>query len=615
MAVNRRFAVAPSLDKNILTINIYTIMKKNITIPALLLMLAMLMPLSASAYDFMVNNIYYNMNSDNTVGVTYKDSNLNTYSGSVTIPSKVSHEGVQYTVTAIGDHAFRNCPNLTGVTIPTTVKTIGYASFYLCPGLTSISIPNSVISIDTFAFRGCGLTEVTVPNSVTLLNSQAFQDCKSLKHATLSQGITMITAGLFYNCTALESIVIPEGVTAIYTYAFYNCTSLTDITFPSSVLVIDNEAFSNTPWFNNQPDGVVYAGKVAFTYKGQMPAGTHLTLRNDTRAIGPGAFQFQNNLVGITIPASVTFVGTSCLQSCDNLTTIQVASGNAVYDSRNNCNAIIEKATNTLIAGCGNSTIPTSVTAIGDYAFANCTSLHELNLHNQLTSIGEWAFLNCSSLTSLRVPASLTHVEGSAFAACDQIATITVNSNNPVYDSRDNCNAIIEKASNTLVVGCRNSVIPYGITAIGDNAFQQQYYLTHITIPATVNTIGRSSFMYTDRLLNVICEATTPPSILASSFYYINNEDGVLYVPRASINAYSNDELWSRFLDIRAIEDLVNGDIDDDGELSINDVAWLIDFLLNGERYGLNLYNADADNDGSVDISDVSRFIDRLLTQ
>ena len=590
-------------------------MKKNITIPALLLMLAMLMPLSASAYDFMVNNIYYNMNSDNTVGVTYKDSNLNTYSGSVTIPSKVTHEGVQYTVTAIGDHAFRNCPNLTGVTIPTTVKTIGYASFYLCPGLTSISIPNSVISIDTFAFRGCGLTEVTVPNSVTLLNSQAFQDCKSLKHATLSQGITMITAGLFYNCTALESIVIPEGVTAIYTYAFYNCTSLTDITFPSSVLVIDNEAFSNTPWFNNQPDGVVYAGKVAFTYKGQMPAGTHLTLRNDTRAIGPGAFQFQNNLVGITIPASVTFVGTSCLQSCDNLTTIQVASGNAVYDSRNNCNAIIEKATNTLIAGCGNSTIPTSVTAIGDYAFANCTSLHELNLHNQLTSIGEWAFLNCSSLTSLRVPASLTHVEGSAFAACDQIATITVNSNNPVYDSRDNCNAIIEKASNTLVVGCHNSVIPYGITAIGDNAFQQQYYLTHITIPATVNTIGRSSFMYTDRLLNVICEATTPPSILASSFYYINNEDGVLYVPRASINAYSNDELWSRFLDIRAIEDLVNGDIDDDGELSINDVAWLIDFLLNGERYGLNLYNADADNDGSVDISDVSRFIDRLLTQ
>lgn len=615
MAANRRFAGVPSLDKNILTINIYTIMKKNITIPALLLMLAMLMPLSASAYDFMVNNIYYNMNSDNTVGVTYKDSNLNTYSGSVTIPSKVTHDGVQYTVTAIGDHAFRNCPNLTGVTIPTTVKTIGYASFYLCPGLTSISIPNSVISIESFAFRSSGLTEVTIPNSVTLLNSQAFQGCTSLHHATLPEGLTVITAGLFYQCTSLESITIPEGVVSISMYAFRDCTSLAEINIPSSTLDIDTEAFINTLWLDNQPDGVVYAGKVAFTYKGEMPNGTFLTLRNDTRSIGHGAFSYWSGLVGITIPASVVFVGTNSLAGCVNLTTIQVESGNSVYDSRNNCNAIIEKATNTLIAGCGNSTIPTSVTAIGDYAFANCTSLHELNLHNQLTSIGEWAFLNCSSLTSLRVPASLTHVGGSAFAACDQIATITVNSSNPVYDSRDNCNAIIEKASNTLVVGCRNSVIPYGITAIGDNAFQQQYYLTHITIPATVNTIGRSSFMYTDRLLNVICEATTPPSILASSFYYINNENGVLYVPRASINAYSNDEWWSRFLDIRAIEDLVNGDIDDDGELSINDIAWLIDFLLNGERYGLNLYNADADNDGSVDISDVSRFIDRLLTQ
>ncbi len=614
MAANRRFAGVPSLDKNILTINIYTIMKKNISIPALLLMLAMLMPLSASAYDFMVNNIYYNISGDNTVGVTYKDSNLNTYSGSVTIPSKVTHDGVQYTVTAIGDHAFRNCPNLTGVTIPTTVKTIGYASFYLCPGLTSISIPNSVTSIESFAFRSSGLTEVTIPNSVTLLNSQAFQGCTSLRHATLPEGLTVITAGLFYQCTSLESITIPEGVVSISMYAFRDCTSLAEINIPSSTLDIDTEAFINTLWLDNQPDGVVYAGKVAFTYKGEMPSGTFLTLRNDTRSIGHGAFSYWSGLVGITIPASVVFVGTSCLQSCDNLTTIQVASGNAVYDSRSNCNAIIEKATNTLIAGCGNSTIPTSVTAIGDYAFANCTSLHELNLHNQLTSIGEWAFLNCSSLTSLRVPASLTHVEGSAFAACDQIATITVNSNNPVYDSRDNCNAIIEKASNTLVVGCRNSVIPYGITAIGDNAFQQQYYLTHITIPATVNTIGRLSFMYTDRLKTVISEATTPPSSM-SSFYYETYEQGVLYVPRASINAYSNDEWWSHFLDIRAIEDLVNGDIDDDGELSINDVAMLIDYLLNGERYGLNLYNADADNDGSVDISDVSKFIDRLLTQ
>ena len=638
MAVNRRFAVAPSLDKNILTINIYTIMKKNIIIPALLSILSMMMPLSASAYDFLANGIYYNITSGNTVSVTYKDTGYNSYSGSVNIPSTVSYGGVQYTVTEIGRSSFRACPNLTSVNIPNTVTTIGYAAFYNSTGFTTVNIPNSVTTIEEYGFSNCyGLTDVTIPNSVTTIGSfafrscsslneinlpnsvsdlgaQVFQGCTTLKHATLPQGITAIGAGLFYQCSALESIVIPEGVTDINIYAFYDCTSLADITIPSSTLRIDSDAFTNTAWMDNQPNGVIYAGKVALTYKGLIPQGTNLTLRSDTRSIGDGALRYQSGLVGITIPASVVYIGRICVAGCNNLTSIKVASGNSVFDSRDNCNAIVETATNTLIAGCVTSTIPTSVTAIEMYAFYDCVYLENVNLHDQITSIGEQAFLGCD-LTSLNIPASVTEIGVAAFAGCENLSKITVASRNPVYDSRDNCNAIIETASNKLISGCQNSFIPNGITEIDDNAFYMHYHLTHVTIPASVTRIGVGSFQYIDDLKTVICEATTPIPITSSSFFHIAWEEGKLYVPRASINAYSNADWWSRFVDIRAIEDLVTGDIDDDGELSINDVAMLIDFLLTGNRYGLNLYNADADKDGSVDISDVSRLIDILLTQ
>lgn len=481
--------------------------------------------------------------------------------------------------------------------------------------MTAINIPNSVNTIEQFAFRGSGLIEVTIPNSVTQIYSQAFQACTSLKRATLPEGLTNISAGLFYQCSSLESIVIPEGVTDIFMYAFYDCTSLANINIPNATLYIDTDAFTNTPWLNNQPNGVVYAGKVAYTYKGTMPEGTYLTLKSDTRSIGTAAFRYQSSLVGITIPASVVYIGNQCISVCVNLSTIKVESGNTVYDSRENCNAIIETATNTLVAGCNNTVIPNSVTAIGKFAFIDCISLTDAQLHEQITTIGEQAYLGCEGLTQLRIPASVTNIENAAFAACNGVTKISVDSRNTVYDSRNSCNAIIQTSSNKLISGCQNTIIPNDVTVIDDFAFYMIYHLTHITIPASVNSIGKSAFQYADELKTVISESTTPPTITASTFYYTTYEQGTLYVPRASIDAYRNANYWNYFIDIRAIEDLIAGDINDDGELSISDVALLIDYLLTNNQYGINIYNADTDKNGSVDISDVSKLIDFLLTQ
>ena len=150
---------------------------------------------------------------------------------------------------------------------------------------------------------------------------------------------------------------------------------------------------------------------------------------------------------------------------------MSIKSSNTTYDSREDCNAIIETATNTLIAGCQNTIIPNSV-----------------------TSIGEWAFGECSFLTSITIPNSVTSIGASVFSSCDNLTSISVDKDNPIYDSRDNCNAIIETATNTLIAGCKSTEIPNSVTSIGEWAFYGCDKLTSITIPNSVTSIGDGVF-------------------------------------------------------------------------------------------------------------------------
>ena len=589
-------------------------MKKTFIYTTIWLILAMIVPLGASAYDFQVGNIYYKINGEGTVSVTYKDTNLNSYSGTVTIPATVSNNGVTYTVTEIGSSAFRASSGLVRVNLPSTMQTIGYASFYNCRALAYINIPNSVTYIDSFAFRQCtSLTEITIPGSIPYMGGQVFQGCTGLRQVTIQEGLTGLSAATFYQCSALESIVIPSTVTDIYMMCFADCTSLTDVTIPSTTTYIDSSAFDNTPWLNNQPDGVVYAGCIAYMYKGTMPAGTTITLRNGTVTMGTRLFDSQDGLVGLNIPASLAHIDASCVIDCQNLVSIKVASGNTTFDSRNNCNAIIETATNTLILGCNASQVPSSVTAIGTTAFTYCNGLSSTMLNDNITSIGDYAYSYCSGITRVEIPASLTSIGRGAFAGCTNATSVTVNSGNPVYDSRQGCNAIIETATNTLIAGFSKSFIPEGITAIGDYAFYWQYLLSSITIPASVTRIGDMAFYYMNNLETIVCEATTPPSISSAAFENNAILYATLYVPRASLETYQNTDVWNWIHSIRAIEDLVNGDVDGDGKVGISDVTALIDYILNNDSRELNLYNADCDKNRKVDIADVSEVIDMLL--
>ncbi len=218
--------------------------------------LALLTTPSLWAYDFEVNGIYYNITDfGKSVSVTYKNTDYNSYSGNVVIPSTVTYNSTTYSVIYIGEFAFSDCTGLTAVTIPNSVIFIDRNAFMNCNGLTSITIPNSVISIDRNAFM---------------------------------------------NCNGLTSITIPEGVTSIGDGAFYGCTGLTSITIPNSVTSIGGSAFSGTPWYNNQPDGVIYAGAILYKYKGTMPAGTNIAVKEGTISISDYAFSGCTGLTSIT---------------------------------------------------------------------------------------------------------------------------------------------------------------------------------------------------------------------------------------------------------------------------------------------------------------------------
>ena len=215
------------------------IIQKLVTLTAMLLSM-----LTASAYDFEYNGMYFNITStaNLTCAITYRDNNYNTYAGNVTIPSEVEYKGRTLTVTRIQD-AFRDCINLTSVTIPNSVPVI--SGFSNCTSLTSVNIPNSVTEIGGWAFSDCSsLTSVNIPNSVTKIGDSAFSGCSSLTSVNIPNSVTKIGNYAFSHCSSLTVVNIPNSVTTIDHRTFQVCRSLTSVNIPNSVTEIGGWAFS-----------------------------------------------------------------------------------------------------------------------------------------------------------------------------------------------------------------------------------------------------------------------------------------------------------------------------------------------------------------------------------
>ena len=323
-----------------------------------------------------------------------------------------------------------------------TVKKIEKDAFANCPSLTYVSIPNTVTTIGEGAFKHCtSLSSIYIPNSVKSIGDFAFYECRKLSSVTIPNYVTSIGEWTFSGCTSLSSITIPNSVKNIGANAFYGCSSLSSVTIPNSVT-----------------------------------------------SIGNGAFGSCSSLTSITIPESVTSIGSASFAGCRSVSSITVDPQNTIYDSREDCNAIIKKYGNTLIAGCKSTVIPNSVTCIGDCSFES-SSLSTITIPNSVTSIGNRAFW-CSSLGSITIPNS--------------------------------------------------------VTSIGESAFSSSS-LNSITMRGSVESIGAEAFRECRYLRTVVCEALTPPTCGSDVFIYASTSSATLYVPELSVYAYKNTSPWSSF--------------------------------------------------------------------
>jgi hypothetical protein len=562
----------------------------------------MMLALTASA-SVEIDGIYYNLNSETrTAEVTYGTKE---YLGDIVIPTSVTSDGVTYSVTSIGEEAFEHC-RVTSVDMSNNITSIGHEAFYYCYKLTSITIPANITSLEN-VIAGCyELTKVEIHSD-----------------ALVSKDYNWLSGGLLYNLfgNSVQEFVIGEEVTKIGKCAFWGCKSLTSITIPNSVTTI-----------------------------------------------GSGAFSGCEKLTSITIPSSVTSIEDNPFNACSGLLSIQMEEGNTVYDSRNNCNAIIKTADNEIITGCQNTIIPNSVKSIGAGAFYMCNGLTfidipssvttikggafwfckglaSISIPNSVTTIGEQAFEGCSALTSVNIPNGLSTIENEVFSGC-KIASITipnsvttigedafggcpltsltipnsvvsiantsfascaytltaiqVESGNTIYDSRDNCNAIINSADNTLILGCQNTIIPNNVEKIGDYAFSSCGELSSIDIPNSVKsigdyafigcrklgsvnipygvtTIGENAFYNCSELKTIIlpkiitkignmafnswgskdvyCYAEQLPELGEGVFFAYSGTNATLHVPATSIETYKGAEQWKDFGSIVALTD------------------------------------------------------------
>ncbi|MBR0297009.1 MAG: leucine-rich repeat protein [Paludibacteraceae bacterium] len=319
--------------------------------------------------------------------------------------------------------------------------------------------------------------------------------------------VTAIGEKAFQECSTLQTITLPNSIKSIGYYAFAWCSALKSIEFPEGLTTIGKEAF-----------------------------------------------YYCNHIESISFSKTVETIGSFAFRRCSAVTKISVAEGNPKYDSRNNCNALIETATNKLILGCSKTTIPNDIKRIDDYAFIECWELTFITIPSSVTSIGQGAFHDCYKVTSISLSEGLETIENSVFSGCKissvnlpstvtslgalsfgncrqleslyfseniksiantafrncpKLTSIEVAINNPSYDSRNNCNALIETATNKLILGCKSSTIPATVTAIDTYAFEQSE-LVSVSIPNGVTSIGSNAFYSCPYLANIIVEEGNP---------------------------------------------------------------------------------------------------------
>ena len=545
-----------------------------------ILLVAVIAALSSNvvyAYDFEVDGIYYNILSEEnkTCGVTANPATsyeVSGYKGAINIPEHVAYDNEVYTVTYIYKDAFRRCNKATSISLPNTIDSIATYAFY-GTGISDMTIPKSVkkigyqclgscnnlqmvyynaiscetsslfddgpkavtigtdvITLPTYLFSGCDSLRTVAfsePSSLKSVSERAFSKCDNLKYVELPNTLERIDDYAFYDCNGLTTVNLGNSITAIGNHSFQNCYGLTSVIFPNSVEFIGREAFEHCMALTSLviPSSVAVIETSAFQHCYGLKS---LRLNCNINDSTIGSYVFDGcKILTLVIGDNVTSISGLDLSQLGVLENIAVESSNRTYDSRNNCNAIVNTSTNSLIIGCQNTIIPNSVTSIGESAFSNCSGLTSVTIPNSVTSIGDGAFSGCSGLTSVTIPNSVTSIGDEAFYGCSELTSVTFNAEKCTKMGSYSYLVFIGCTSLTsLTIGDRVTIIP-------NYAFYGCSGLTSVTIPNSVTSIGNGAF-YNCNIENV----TIPKSVLSigSGCFIPSDKDITISVNFNAIN-------------------------------------------------------------------------------
>lgn len=394
------------------------------------------------------------------------------------------------TIAAIGDYAFMS-QKIKSITIPSSVKTIGKYAFSCCDKLQVLDMVG-VESIEEHAFEDCSkLKTLKLPDTLKTIGTDAFSSCELLENIELSNSLKTIGCGAFSYCESLKEISLPDSITRIEDFAF-DYSNLESVKIPSGVKILSSFIFH-------------FCLNLREVF-----------LSDGIKMICKDAFLNCFALEKVFLPASVERIN-SPFDNCNSLSAIEVAPENQWYDSRNNCNAIIETATNTLIVGIKETTIPDTVTDISEYAFYgsglmlksitipdsvrnigrcafySCVHLEKVVMHRGVKSIGESAFGVNDSLMTIILPDTLEYIGVAAFANCGAIAEIEFPKSLK----------IIDREAFRDCRGLTKLVIPESVEKIGAEAFADCFHLEKVEILNSSIEIEEDAFLNCDKLVNV----------------------------------------------------------------------------------------------------------------
>ncbi len=511
------------------------------------------------------------------------------YAGCTALKSAFIPAGVRY----VGRGVFIRCENLKYINVDE--KNERYDSRFDCDaiietqsatlraGCSSTIIPGDILTIYEYAFEGINIESINIPASVTTIDERAIYNCALLGSITVDEKNSVYDSR--DNCNAIiktktnelivgcYNTVIPNGVKSIANYAFEEVGHLGDVIIPPSVTSIGDYAFKGSFLTGVYlPPSITSIGKYAFAWNSGMkeivacmttpPTIAETTFTSDivenAKLIVPPDTKAKYQAAEYWKKFKTIEEGTRGGQCGPNAFWTMLNGGvnitgtGAMYEYSN----VVAKRdwgeVNTVNIGEG-------ITEVGAYAFLDDKIIKKVSFPSTLTAIGKKAFYRCSDMEYIWIPKSVTNIDDQAFSGCYSAKLIYVEDDNKVYDSRNNCNAIIKTADNELLYGNPATVIPNTVTSIGVHAFSYCSNLTKMTIPGSVTGIQRAAF-YQTSLKELYVEAIEPPVCGVSPFLGVNVAECRLYVPKVSIEKYKAAKYWKDFIILAGVDDITADD-------------------------------------------------------